>query len=206
MARRAVGGPNGRVAVQLQINNLPKRTDFELLGIWNNLNRGIRGRSDAATPLTHLEMRSALEREWQERSLRPDLTDWFRWPSTDVIMGDGTLHKTLWPTEGVLSAVGYHVGITNGRIEAERRWLLDHVFCRTLPPIVSPSYMRQWDDPGTPKRLHKMADVIAASSRNAKHRRSSALDLACEQWEADLAYLRARYYVGRFRFGWPAVV
>jgi hypothetical protein len=205
MAKRKLDGPTGAIAVSRQINGLSQRTDFELLGIWNNLNRLVGGRTDAETPRSYLEMRAALEAEWGARAGRLDVAGWFRWPTANVILGDGTLQKTAWPTEGILSAIGYHVGTTHGRSEPERRWLLDYVFSHTLPPIESPSYMRQWGDPSTARRLHKMADVIASSARNAKHRQSVALSLACEQWEADLSFLRSKYYVGHFGFGWPTI-
>ena len=194
-----------RAAAERQIRDLPARTDFQLIGIWENLVREVAGRTDAETPRALLEMRAALESEWRARAGNRAEGDWFRWPNANVVYSDGSLGPTGWPHEGVLAAVGYHVGIEYGRSEAERRWLLDHVFARTLPPIHSAAYLASWGLPASTDRLRKLAQAISTFARNAKHKQMSTLHLACEQWEADLAYLRERYYVGHFRFGWPQV-
>lgn len=54
-------------------------------------------------------------------------------------------------------------------------------------------------------RLKKMAESIAAFARNAKRKRTSVLDDAVVDWEADLRFLFETYYVGKFRFEWPSI-
>ncbi len=103
----------------------------------------------------------------------------------------------------MLSALGYHVGSTEGLPEVERRFLLDQVFVICLPPLNDYGYMLEWNAPKSPGRLKKLAETLAALTRNAKRRKSKDLQLACDDWQADLDYLYAKYYVHQFRFGWP---
>ena len=42
-----------------------------------------------------------------------------------------------------------------------------------LPPIESPSYMKEWAIPGSATRLKKMANSIASFARQAKRRRNA---------------------------------
>jgi hypothetical protein len=55
----------------------------------------------------------------------------------------------------------------------------------------------------TARRLHKLANTLAALTRNAKRRDTVSLSKAVDDWERDLAFLHDRYYVNFFRFGWP---
>ena len=201
--RHPYRSPTWRAAAARQVANLSRRSDSELLDIWKNVVRGINGRRDAAAPGPLLKMRDALEIEWELRAQRSSGEEWFRWPTTKVNIGPGSLSAAGWPEEGVLAALGYHVGATAGRAEPERRWLLDHAFSRTLPAINSPAYMAEWGKPATAGRLKKLAHTLAAFLRNGKHRYSASWSLACDQWDSDLEYLHGKYYVLHFRFGWP---
>lgn len=102
----------------------------------------------------------------------------------------------------MLSHLGYHVGKTGEPSAPKRQRLLARVFQGQLPPVNGPEYMVSWGDRGTPKRLQKIAESIAAALKSAK-RRSADYSVAIEHWEEDLAHLHAAYYVGRFGFGWP---
>ena len=109
--------------------------------------------------------------------------------------------------KGLLGFVGYSVGVS-GDIESSRRRVLDCVFCRKLPMVNSDEYMSQWGAPETSKRLKKMAESIAAFTRNAKLKQQKGrgdFSLATSEWEADLDYLYNKYYAGRFNhdFNWP---
>lgn len=68
--------------------------------------------------------------------------------------------------EGVLSYVGYRVG-RNGLSEGVRLQILNCVFHNTLPRVESPEYMEEWGTPETSERLQKLAESIAAFTRNA---------------------------------------
>jgi hypothetical protein len=148
-------------------------------------------------------------RTMRARTLRAELIErlgeliqeGFDWPSTDAPGGSGRLEVES-PTKGLLSFLGYRVG-RNGLSEQERRAILDAVYCEELPPVDSSEYMAEWGRPRTGPRLQKLAESIAALTRNAKRRRGTDLSTAVDEWEADLQYLRAEHYLGRYDFAWP---
>ena len=72
-----------------------------------------------------------------------------------------------------------------------------------MPPIDNAAYAAEWGRPNTAQRLQKLAETIAALTRNAKRRNAARMDKSIREWESDLAYLKRRYYEGRFSFPWP---
>jgi hypothetical protein len=149
----------------------------------------------------------AIEAEWARRaSMAPDHPDYFPWPTTDAPEGDKDVAAGDWPDIGMLSYLGYHVGVTGELSTAQRRRLLAYVFNMRLPPLNGVAYMRSWGSPNTGPRLKKIANSIAASTRSAKRRRSPTHAAAILKWEDDLLYLRKAFYVGRFdSFAWPMI-
>lgn len=159
-----------------------------------------------------LEGRLAEERERQQRartqeedaqsSRRAD--GFFDWPSTDA---PGSRHAFRGVhfdyKDGLLQFVGYKVGKV-GVSESSRRQLLDCVFHNELPAVESWGYMNEWATPRSAARLQKMAESIAAFARNAKRNTAGDYSVAIDEWEQDLGYLHDRYYLGHFRFEWPA--
>ncbi len=137
------------------------------------------------------------------RVLRLKEEGFFEWPSTDApasiygFSGDQFFYK-----DGLLSYVGYRVG-RNGAPQDTRLQILDCVFHNELPNVDSAEYMEGWGSPNTTARLQKIAESIAAFTRNAKRNRGHDYSEAITNWEGDLGYLYDEYYVDRFRFGWP---
>jgi hypothetical protein len=126
----------------------------------------------------------------------------FRWPSTEVGIGPGVSQMET-PIEeiGVLSSVGYRVG-KRGLSVAERRAILGRVYERELNLPLPANYLSEWGNPRTARRLQKMANTIAALTR-ARKRQAKDSSAAIDDWESDLAFLKQRYYVGRYDFPWP---
>jgi hypothetical protein len=188
------------------ISILPTRSHEDLLGIYRNCINRMSGWKRAETSLPILELHKAVLEEWERRteSLLKD-EGYFEWPTTEVANGDGSLSSDAWHSIGMLSVLGYRVGTTEGLPEIQRHFVLDQAFCISLPPLNGPAYMTEWAAPVTASRLKKLAETLAALTRNAKRRRSRDLQVACEEWEADLAFLYRKYYVRRFRFAWPVV-
>ena len=185
------------------IRALPKRTMFELRQIWLNLL--VKARGPGLSPV-HQRFRNALVAEWSRRAaeaLRDP--DHFEWPTTEAVGGDGTLGARMWPGEGLLTFLGYRVGVTQGLAEDARRQIVDLVFGSSLPPINGPAYMREWGVPKSPARLKKLAETLAAFARNAKRKKAANMDNAIDDWERDLRYLYGEYYVGKFAFAWPRI-
>lgn len=128
----------------------------------------------------------------------------FTWPKTTATSGTQTLLNDVFKHEqGLLRNCGYKVGL-NGLPEKKRRQILDDIFLRALPVIPNVCYLNEWGDPSTAKRLRKLAESIAAFTRNAKRQNKSSFSKAIQDWEADLAYLKQTYYDGHFSFQWPA--
>jgi len=148
------------------------------------------------------ELRSVIYQRIQE------LGGYFVWPTTntDEQAGNGTLEMDR-PKVGMLKQMGYQVGLI-GVSDENRRDALDAVFSADLSlwkhPKQPVSYIAEWGPPESALRLQKMANSIAAFTKNNKRNWASRSDHSIIQWEADLAYLKERYYVGRFNFGWPS--
>ncbi len=127
----------------------------------------------------------------------------FKWPTTDAGESSQPLSDDSFRyEEGVLKTYGYKVGM-HGIRRAERIDILNSVFLYSLVPIKDSSYEKEWGEPKTAQRLKKIADSIAAFTRNAKRRNRENFSQAIQDWESDLAYLKRRYYDDTFSFTWP---
>lgn len=187
------------------ISKIPKMALVDTLGIFNNSLRILASPEKRRLHRLAKRVLTVIEKEWTRQTRqRIDADGYFKWPSTEAPGGDGQLFAHGWPEEGLLGFMGYHVGYTNGVATPIRRELLIRVFAGQLPPFDSPSYMREWAQPGTALRLKKMADEIATFTRNAKRNRSVDLSNAIGDWEDDLRFLYEKYYVGHFHFAWPS--
>lgn len=102
-----------------------------------------------------------------------------------------------------LSVLGYVVGKTAGRPEAERRLLLDWAYANHLPPVESPDYMADWGAPQTVARLRRIAEHIARQGQ-LRRKAFGGRDRAVKEWQADLDYLKDTYYEPRFGDVWPS--
>jgi hypothetical protein len=91
----------------------------------------------------------------------------------------------------------------NGLSESERWEILDTVFLRPLLKMDNAAYLNEWGEPNSAKRLQKLAESIAAFTRNAKRRNTGSFSKAIQDWETDLAYLKRAYYKNRFSFQYP---
>lgn len=128
----------------------------------------------------------------------------FHWPSTAVLPSSQALaDDQFWYTQGLLSFMGYHVGLKGVRDE-NRRDILDYVYSGKLPRVNSEDYMVEWGEPTTCQRLRKIAESLAAFARNAKRNKTADMQNAIIDWEADLHYLYHEYYIKvKCNFFWP---
>ena len=153
------------------------------------------------------EMRREIEERKQiesHSSIRHNQDGFFEWPSTSAPASKyGFIGDVFFYKEGLLSYVGYRVG-QQGLPSHVRLQILDCVFHNILPRVDSHEYMNEWGMPKTAARLHKLAETLAAFTRNAKRRmKHSNLSKAIADWETDLNYLYRQYYIGKFGFAWP---
>lgn len=98
---------------------------------------------------------------------------------------------------------GYRVG-ANGLPALERTRLLNFFFRNPLPEVVSRHCGEQYGEPGSEKRLRRMANVIARNCRTFKQRSRERYADAIDAWERDLAYLKKAYYHAGM-FPWPLI-
>jgi WYL domain len=127
----------------------------------------------------------------------------FSWSTTTSNPGSQNLPSDAFKyEEGLLRHYGYKVGM-NGLPESERWEILDTVFLHPLLQMDNAAYLSEWGEPKSAKRLQKLAESIAAFTRNAKRRNRGSFSKAIQDWETDLAYLKRTYYNNRYSFQYP---
>mgnify|MGYP003666432847 CR=1 FL=1 len=191
--------------VTVVIRGLPTKSTSELRQIWLNAVRMMQ--RTQSHNLIHLNrLMENIESEWQRRAATasPGDEEYFKWPTTEAPAAKQSMGAIDVPGQGMLSYLEYHVGRTNGQATKVRQTLLDRVFAGKLPPVFDRAYMMQWSEPGSARRLEKMAETLSAFARNFKRRDDDRMDQAIREWEADLNYIFEKYYVGKFRFSWPS--
>ena len=99
--------------------------------------------------------------------------------------------------------MGYTVG-SSGESERIRHSVLEQVFQERIWLDGDANYLAEWGQPGTPKRLRKMAESIATFCRNAKNRSDSSMEIAIDDWESDLDWLEEKFYTSLMKFPWPS--
>jgi len=149
----------------------------------------------------------AAERERRAALGIPASKPAFRWPSTEADRGRNGLAMAAAADLGILARMGYRVGQTRGLPTQVRRRILERTFEGPLPPAPE-AYATLWDEPSSPGRLRKIASTIAALARNGRRRGCDAMEEAVAEWEDDLAWLKERFYEGRFDggFRWPSLL
>jgi hypothetical protein len=147
-----------------------------------------------------IEIRQAVSSTWEHRAAQGE---WFSWPTTTAPRGTRELKGICWRPRGMLGFLGYHVGETQSTPRHIRWSILEYAFECHLPPLDDLAYLLEWDRPRTAGRLKKLANTLAAFTRNAKRRDLMSYATAIDEWEGDLALLHERYYVHFFHFGWP---
>jgi hypothetical protein len=129
------------------------------------------------------------------------------WPHTEPpesSKGAGLYIHEGWRAFSVLIAVGYSVR-SGGPSQSARRAILASVIEGPLPLCHDPEYMARWGAVGSLQRLLQTATNIAAYCRIAKLREANLVE-AIAKWEADLAWLKAKYYTVEFarQGAWPS--
>jgi hypothetical protein len=184
---------------------LRTKTIADTVTFWRNALLVLADQARRADHASAQAMVEAVEREWTRRRKEPPSAgDRFAWPSTEARPGSSGLDSEAWLKHGLLQFIGYKVGATQGEPRDMRVRMLNQIFVGHLPPAFPADYLAEWGRPKSADRLRKLANTIAALTRNAKRRGSDRMGAAIADWEHDLRFLHARYYVGHFHFDWPA--
>ena len=115
-----------------------------------------------------------IQKEWQRRRV-----------CGDVIRDDDR------PEQGLLAALGYHVGHSDGRPAEFRRLVLKLVLEGELPMIHSADYMAEWGEPNSSKRFEKLVRVLQNLVDGSRSKPRSKL--AVRQWSEDLEWIQNSY-------------
>lgn len=103
--------------------------------------------------------------------------------------------------ESPLKKLGYAVGKTKGVEKRQRQKILRQAIHGTLPRTHSSKYMAEWGQPGTRRRIWRMANHLAwlaqLWSRLPSH------DIAVSEWREDLDFMRKEFFRPYMRFAWP---
>ena len=131
----------------------------------------------------------------------------FEWPEINFEedYGDPSFHMGFagGVDESPLTAIGYHVGVTRGLDEKDRRKLLEMAFKQKIPAVGDEAYMKEWGRPNHSKRLWRIAHHI---KREAEKRKTiDSMRHACRHWKSDSEWLKNQFYTNRMRFQWPDV-
>lgn len=109
------------------------------------------------------------------------------------------------PKEGLLARMRYHVG-KDGVPTPLRRTILAQVVEGEIPPIPNPTYMDDWGDAGTEKRLQKLVNSLVFFVTDNMRFKDAARAKAIIEWQEDLDWLKTTYYKPRgYAFRWPAI-
>lgn len=128
----------------------------------------------------------------------------FNWPSSFAGPSSYPLPEINWPKQGMLSYLNYKVGRA-GPVETKRRKILSTIYeTEVLPNLNSRTYMEQWGRARSDVRLQKLANCIAAFTRNAKRNDPEKFEISIKHWESDLEWLKLTFYAGRYQFYWPS--
>lgn len=185
------------------VDKIPGMSMRETVDLWRNAIRILTDRKRLREHEAANRVLEAIDLEWRRRRADPNLDGIFAWPSTEARPGNGGLDTEDWIKEGLLQYVGYRVGSTNGEQRRVRERILAELFGGHLPPAFPTTYLDDWGTPGSAARLQKIAETIAALTRNARRRRDSRMAAAIRDWESDLEYLYCEFYMGKFYFAWP---
>ena len=188
------------------IQNLPNMKLINIRQLWIN---AVTTLADDRKSMKHADAQrvvDAIRKEWERRQKLPsDPSEFFEWPSTEAGRGDGSIDARGWLPEGVFKCMGYKVGSNEGLHKHLRQRILEEIFNGPIPPMFPSEYLNEWGAPGTARRLRKMAETIAAFTRNAKRRRDARMATAIDHWEEDLGHLYYEFYVEKFHFAWPSI-
>ena len=105
--------------------------------------------------------------EWSRRTGHMDIADFGR------------------PELGMLKVMGYTVGVEGLKANARRR-IIEDIIANPLPLVGNPSYMYEWGDVNSLKRINKLKKCFKGFIFGGQHARHIE---ALQDWQDDLEWL-----------------
>jgi len=129
----------------------------------------------------------------------------FTWPIvTQSWSQDVVVDADAWRNKSPLTAMAYHVGVSSTLSLTDRREVLSRIYKGRLifPPGFSPLEQKEWGPPSSCTRLERISTHIA---RQISLRLSRPeYNIAVQEWQEDLGWLKDQFYQKSFQFGWPS--
>ncbi len=156
------------------IENIPKKSDEDLLAIFNNAAKAL----SKGPNLEAAAVIKAIGDEWKNRL---------------VHVRAGT-RSTERPNEGMLATLGYRVGSVNGEKTPIRRQILKLVLEQLqLPMVGSPAYTDEWGEPKSTKRYEKLIRFLESQLTNPGNINRPNMEKAMIEWAEDLEWVQTNY-------------
>ena len=92
-------------------------------------------------------------------------------------------------SKGLFAVMGYKVGIDGLKPET-RRSILEDIIEGPIPLVGNPSYMAEWGEDNSEKRIRKVINNLYAFSNNAAH---ATHHQAIQDWTEDLQWVSKNY-------------
>jgi len=135
----------------------------------------------------------------EERLLKLE-SECFRFPSTEL-SGDSDEMKIVdGQQKGLLLAIGYKTGLY-GLHETPRRKILDSLYTKEIPKYTAVKNIKVWGKPRTSIRLKEIVYSLARFTKQEKANPRGDYTTSILEREADLKYLKKKYY-DNSRYDW----
>jgi hypothetical protein len=87
---------------------------------------------------------------------------------------------------GLMGAMSYHVGDTQGVKDSYRKDIIREVLIGPIPQVGNPEYMKWWGDDCSPRRLQAIKSFLLDKINSPQHRNHHR---ALSEWSSDLKWL-----------------
>jgi hypothetical protein len=133
----------------------------------------------------------------------------FLWPSIPTAKISKRLDAMIEQVaESPLHKEGYRVGKIDGLPERDRQSILERTFHGQLKFVESIEYMQQWGQPGSRRRLRRIARLIAwqvGGARGRAEKLGHDMSAATRDWRDDLEWMQRDLYEPWMCFRWPDI-
>ena len=92
-----------------------------------------------------------------------------------------------------LVCFGYRVGVTNGRVESERRAILEYAIAAdydTTLPFLPASYRQEWGSPFSVTRFNRIYQHLTSMADLRDGRKN--FEVAVSHWRGDASWFHAK--------------